>query len=688
VPAITLPFLRIEQLGHSHTNSLIGGVVSLLAQGEWFVGSIVLAFSIVLPPAKLLTLLLLSTPTRLGPRGRGWAARAVEQIGRWGMLDVLLVAVLVAFVKLGDLVEFAPGLGLFTFGAVVLLSLLATYFFDPHALWDQGTMPEKPHSDREPSSEHRSPPEPPRADNKSQRPDNLPHSPPGGDPKETDTAPAPHGNQEAAETPDGDDLLERNVRVPKASVVPRRRTSWWWLLPFAVLVGVGVIAYQSWRQSGTRIYVTFGEGHGLKAGNQLRYRGALVGEVEQVQLDRDLDAVQAVVRLRPSAARLAREGTRFWVVRPEVGLTEITGLETVVGAKYLTAVPGPADAPPQRRFIGLEHAPPADMLETGGIQVVLQAPDASGLSAGSPLYYRKVRVGVIHEITLARDGSAVEVRAYVRPGFRHLVRANTKWWKCLGMRLEGGLTGFSVEFDAIETLVQPGVAMAVPPEPGEVVGEGYRFTLHDEPEDEWLDWKPSLGAGAIPRRLPHPLRAVLEWTNPGYLYDTTAHRNGWVVPVDGTLIGPSDLLAEPEGAEEDSARLLLIGRRIDIPDQVETAGAGIARIEATVPGAPTRSGRVREAEVPEDVLVVADRASDPVLLAAARLTQEEGHWRIDPDVPLDPTWHGAAAVSVRDGALVGLLLLDEDQPRIGLVRRRDPKPAEDGAQPPQNDASG
>jgi RND superfamily putative drug exporter len=689
VPAITLPFLRIEQLGHSHANSLIGGVVSLLAQGEWFVGSIILAFSVVLPPAKLLALLLLSTPARLGARGRVRATRAVEQIGRWGMLDVLLVAVLVAFVKLGDLVEFYAGPGLFTFGALVLLSLLATYFFDPHALWDEGPMLENSDSDRVRANEDASPREPRDANKNSHSPDNPPHSQPAGAAEETEQGSAPRGDRGVAEESIEDDLLERNVRVPKASVVPRRRLSWWWLLPLAVLVGVGVMAYQSWRESGTRIYITFGEGHGLKAGDQLRYRGTVVGAVEQVELDDDLDAVQVRVRLKPSAAGLAREGTRFWVVRPEVGLTEITGLETVVGAKYLTVLPGPADTPPQYRFIGLEEAPPADMRETGGIQVVLQTPDASGLSAGSPLYYRRLRVGAVHEIALARDGSAVEVRAYVRPGFRHLVRANTKWWKCLGMRLEGGLTGFSVEFDAVETLLQPGVAMAVPPEPGDVVDEGYRFILHDEPEDEWLQWKPSLGAGTVPHRLPHPLRAILEWTNPGYLYDTTAHRNGWVVPVDGTLIGPSDLISEPPGAEQDSARLLLTGWRIDIPDQVDPAGVGIARIGAHLPGARARSVALREADVPEDVLVVADRARDPVLVAAARLTQDADQWRVDPEVPLDPTWHGAAAVSVRDGALVGLLLLDKDQPRIGLYRRPDQKPAGSASQPqPKSQESG
>jgi paraquat-inducible protein A len=60
----------------------------------------------------------------------------VEFLGRWGMVDVLLVAVLVAVVKLGDLVTVTPGPGVLAFGSVVVLSLLASAAFDPHALWE------------------------------------------------------------------------------------------------------------------------------------------------------------------------------------------------------------------------------------------------------------------------------------------------------------------------------------------------------------------------------------------------------------------------------------------------------------------------------------------------------------------------------------------------------------------------
>ena len=135
-PAMLLPMLRLERLGHSHQDSLLSGVWSLLEQGYWLVGTVVLVFSVILPPAKLLALAVLAAPglLRHAPH-RALLYRLTEGVGRFGMLDVMLVAILVAFVKLGDLVTIHAGPGLLAFFLLVALSLLATLVFDPWQLW-------------------------------------------------------------------------------------------------------------------------------------------------------------------------------------------------------------------------------------------------------------------------------------------------------------------------------------------------------------------------------------------------------------------------------------------------------------------------------------------------------------------------------------------------------------------------
>jgi paraquat-inducible protein A len=138
-PALLLPMLRIEQFGHTQEAGLLAGVGTLWEQGHWFIGTVVLLFSIALPPLKLIALWLLSTPAIISRQHhRALLYHLVELLGRWGMLDVMLVAVLVAFVKLGDMIAIQPGSGLLAFAIMVLLSLLASVTFNPTLLWDAG----------------------------------------------------------------------------------------------------------------------------------------------------------------------------------------------------------------------------------------------------------------------------------------------------------------------------------------------------------------------------------------------------------------------------------------------------------------------------------------------------------------------------------------------------------------------
>ncbi len=136
--AMALPVLQIEKLGHARASTIWSGVVRMYTDGHWVIGTIVLLCSIVIPLGKITGILALSVPVlrgRFPHRHRALTFRAIDWLGRWGMIDVLLVAVLVAAVKLGDLVSVTPGPGIIAFAGVVLLSLLSSMTFDPRAIW-------------------------------------------------------------------------------------------------------------------------------------------------------------------------------------------------------------------------------------------------------------------------------------------------------------------------------------------------------------------------------------------------------------------------------------------------------------------------------------------------------------------------------------------------------------------------
>jgi paraquat-inducible protein A len=142
VPANVYPILSFTLYGAHADSTVWDGVVSLTRHDEWLVGVIVFLASMLVPLAKLLGLFFLVVTVRLRStrwlRERTWIYRFIEAAGPWAMLDVFLLAILVALVKLRDLATVLPGPGLIAFACVVVLTTLASASFDPRLIWEGG----------------------------------------------------------------------------------------------------------------------------------------------------------------------------------------------------------------------------------------------------------------------------------------------------------------------------------------------------------------------------------------------------------------------------------------------------------------------------------------------------------------------------------------------------------------------
>jgi len=140
LPANIYPILQMELYGAHSENTVLDGCVSLFQHGQRLVAVIVFLASLLIPFLKLLGLFYLVITTRFASRRRRlertWIYRLIDVIGPWAMLDVFLLAILVALVKLGELATVRPGPGLFAFAAVVVLTILATTSFDPAQIWE------------------------------------------------------------------------------------------------------------------------------------------------------------------------------------------------------------------------------------------------------------------------------------------------------------------------------------------------------------------------------------------------------------------------------------------------------------------------------------------------------------------------------------------------------------------------
>ncbi len=140
IPANIYPILRMEIYGAYSESTVWDGVVSLWQYNEYFVAIVVFLASIVIPLLKLLGLFFLVISVKWGRgrrlRGRTRVYKFIDAIGPWAMLDVFLLAVLVALVKLGSLGRVIPGPGLLAFCLVVILTILASQAFDTKLIWE------------------------------------------------------------------------------------------------------------------------------------------------------------------------------------------------------------------------------------------------------------------------------------------------------------------------------------------------------------------------------------------------------------------------------------------------------------------------------------------------------------------------------------------------------------------------
>ena len=151
-------------------------------------------------------------------------------------------------------------------------------------------------------------------------------------------------------------MNEKSSALPKAQI-GKSHLSWFlWLIPVAAALVCGWFVAQDFIFAGPTITIYFENADGLQEQNSLvEYRGVKVGEVGTLKLSNDRQRVAVKVQLDASAANIARQGSVFWIVRPEVKLGALSGLQTIVSGNYITVQPG--DGPRTNQFIGVEKAP-------------------------------------------------------------------------------------------------------------------------------------------------------------------------------------------------------------------------------------------------------------------------------------------------------------------------------------------
>ena len=268
--------------------------------------------------------------------------------------------------------------------------------------------------------------------------------------------------------------------LPQADVQSKKQISIVWLIPIvAVLIG-GWLAYKGLSEKGPMVTITFESAEGLEAGKtQLKYKDVKIGQVATIRFNADLSRVIITAELVKEAEPFLTENARFWVVRPRVTASGVSGLGTLFSGAYIGMDPGKEGAP-ARSFKGLE-IPPVVTTGMPGRDFLLRANTLGSLDIGAPIYYRQIQVGQVIGYELEEEGQSLRIKIFINAPHDKLVRKNTRFWNASGFDLKLDASGLTLNTESMVSIMMGGIAFDTPTslEVGGPAREGQLFRLYE-----------------------------------------------------------------------------------------------------------------------------------------------------------------------------------------------------------------
>lgn len=279
------------------------------------------------------------------------------------------------------------------------------------------------------------------------------------------------------------------------------------------------------QQEGRSFTLLFDDGEGISGRTPIKYRGVEIGKVVNIDLDERTTGVRVKASIQDRYQHFLKQGTRFWLVKPKLGLAETRNLETLVTGVYITLRPG--HGKPERTFKAAGSPPDSDE-SARGLHIVLKADRLGSLKRGDPIYYRQIKVGRVTGCRLSKDAVFAEIDANIAQQYAPLVRTDSKFWNASGISMNFGLLkGAELRTESIEAMLEGGIAFATPPKQSPSTSYGNEkipyasasgdtprpeagpdsgpaggpakndaaFTLHEKPKDEWLKWRTKIEWG-------------------------------------------------------------------------------------------------------------------------------------------------------------------------------------------------
>ena len=265
-----------------------------------------------------------------------------------------------------------------------------------------------------------------------------------------------------------------------------------WIVPI-VAIALGLwLAASAYLGQGPTIEISLENAGGLVENKTLiKLLSVEIGVVTHIRINSELDGVTVTAALDPEARHLLREDSQFWVVKPKVSGTSVSGLGTLLTGAYIELSPGVQPVTRQRAFKGLGRIPAAPA-GTPGLRVQLTSNTSGSVSAGNPVLYRGFTVGAVESTDLDVETQRVAYSLFIDAPYDELITSSTRFWSASGLSAELGADGIKVSMTSLLSLLQGGVAFDLPDNspPGVPVVDNASFRLY--PNESSIHQNPHL----------------------------------------------------------------------------------------------------------------------------------------------------------------------------------------------------
>jgi paraquat-inducible protein B len=251
-----------------------------------------------------------------------------------------------------------------------------------------------------------------------------------------------------------------------------------WLIPLlAALIGVTLVI-KTVLDQGPTVTVSFRSADGLEPGKtKVKYKDVDIGLVKTITLGSDLSKVLVTIDMTKEAKRFTATDTRFWVVRPRIGASGVTGLNTLLSGSYIGVDAGKSEET-THEFVGLEK-PPQVTRDEKGTSYMLHGESLGSVDVGSPIFYRRIQVGQVTGFDLEEKGRGVKMSVFISAPYDQYVGKNSRWWHASGVDVRLDSSGFKVNTQSLAALLVGGIAFesVSGQKPAAVAPAGSEFAL-------------------------------------------------------------------------------------------------------------------------------------------------------------------------------------------------------------------